>query len=68
MRKGTKLILGISVALITAATLHLTVGERFHKNRHFGPGHFNCGPNWSKYRDKACNPKEQPVHTPHKIN
>ena len=68
MRKGTKLVLGVSVALITAATLQLTVGKGFHENRRFGLGHFNCGPSWSKYKDKACHPIEEPTHTPGKIN
>jgi hypothetical protein len=47
MKKNTRMLLGISVALITAASLHLTVGNRFHREfgRHgFGP----CGNQWSK--------------------
>lgn len=65
MRKGAKLLLGVSVALITAATLHLTVGERFHKNNRMG--HFHCGPGWSKYQDRCSKPVQTP-HQPNEVN
>ena len=36
MRRGTKVILGITIAILTAASLHFTVGNRFH-GVGFGP-------------------------------
>jgi hypothetical protein len=52
MKRGTKLLLGVSVALITAAALHYTVGPRFHEKRfgHFEQG--DCERNWSRHKDK----------------
>jgi hypothetical protein len=47
MRRSTKMLLGISIALVTAASLHWTVGERFHRNRFGYYDHAGCG----RYRD-----------------
>jgi hypothetical protein len=43
MKRSTRLLLGISIALVTAVSLHLTVGERFHRKNFGHNGRFNCG-------------------------
>ncbi|MCE7069824.1 hypothetical protein LZG74_05900 [Dyadobacter sp. CY327] len=52
MKKSTRMLLGISIALITAASLNFTIGNRFHHrqwgsgwSREGGPhyGHRDCG-------------------------
>ena len=48
MKKSTRMLLGTTVALVTAATLHFTVGHRFH-HRAFGHyGHRDCGSHWEQ--------------------
>ncbi|MCE7065724.1 hypothetical protein [Dyadobacter sp. CY326] len=48
MKRKTRFLLGVSIALITAASLHLTVGHRFH-HRAFGHyGHGHCGSHWER--------------------
>lgn len=51
MKRSTRMLLGISVALITAASLHLTVGERFHQrmSRHYGQS--SCAHQWKQRYD-----------------
>ncbi|MCF2503022.1 hypothetical protein L0663_06530 [Dyadobacter sp. CY107] len=50
MKRRTRMLLGISVALITAASLHFTVGHRFHhKWGHYG--HRDCGSH-SRWSDR----------------
>lgn len=43
MKRRTRMLLGISVALITAASLHYTVGHRFQHRQWGGHyGHRDC--------------------------
>jgi hypothetical protein len=53
MKRSTRILLGVSVALITAASLHFTVGSRFHYRQRGHYGHNDCG---SHYQS----PKNQP--------
>ncbi len=46
MTRGAKFILGLTVALITAAGLQYTVGDRFEENGFRNFGHPGCG--WHK--------------------
>ncbi|MCF0053332.1 hypothetical protein LXM25_24895 [Dyadobacter sp. LJ53] len=51
MKRSTRMLLGISVALITAASLHFTVGHRFHHRQWGHYGHSDCGSH-SRWGDK----------------
>ncbi|MCF0060939.1 hypothetical protein LXM26_05510 [Dyadobacter sp. LJ419] len=51
MKRRTRMLLGISVALITAASLHFTVGHRFHHRQWGHYGHSDCGSH-SRWGDK----------------
>ncbi|WP_157474590.1 hypothetical protein [Dyadobacter sp. Leaf189] len=53
MRRSTKMLLGISVALITAASLHLTAGTRFHPRHFRGHGFRHCDRHWDKFEKPA---------------
>jgi len=60
MKRSTRFILGVSVALLTAAGLHYTVGSRFHEKAYFGNyGYEGCGHNWKGYAEKT--PLNQPL-------
>ena len=43
MKRRTRMLLGISIALITAASLHFTVGHRFQHRQWGHYGHRDCG-------------------------
>ena len=66
MKRSTKFIYGITIALITAASLHFTVGHRFH-GRSFG----NYGPNgysshsqgYDRFNHSECGPNDQERQT-----
>jgi hypothetical protein len=64
MSRPAKFILGLSVALVTAATLHFTIGERYHRMNpgywgHYGAGHGH--PDCGKYGPgKAEQANEKP--------
>lgn len=60
MKRSTRMLLGISVALITAASLHFTVGHRFHDRQwgHHGwghHGHSNCGSHFQSPQNQPNN-------------
>ncbi|TLV01094.1 MFS transporter [Dyadobacter luticola] len=66
MRRSTRALLGISVALVTAATLHLTVGDRFHRSMWGQHGGYGCGQHsWKNHHRDAHssheNAQERPV-------
>lgn len=68
MRRGTKFILGLSVALLTAASLNYTVGNRFHAYGYRNFGHYGCGGYWGKqdrHHQKIPN-RPAPVEIPQK--
>jgi len=47
------MILGVSIALLTAAGLHFTVGNRFHEKAYFGRyGYEGCGHDWNRHTEK----------------
>ncbi|MEO6284922.1 MAG: hypothetical protein ABIN80_15410 [Dyadobacter sp.] len=60
MKRSTRMLLGISVALITAASLHLTVGERFHQRMSQHYGHSGCGHQWKQRYDHFKNDSVKP--------
>jgi hypothetical protein len=60
MKRSTRMILGVSVALLTAAGLHFTVGNRFHEKAYFGRyGYEGCGHDWNRHSEKP--PLNQPL-------
>lgn len=61
MRRSTKMLLGISVALITAASLHWTVGERFHRNRFGYYDHGGCARNRDRHDPNFNKKQSQPT-------
>jgi hypothetical protein len=71
MKRSTRMLLGISVALITAASLHLTVGNRFHQrmSRHYGQS--SCAHQWKQRYDNHerhdAKPEEYPGKEPQKF-
>ena len=65
MKRQTRILLGVSVALITAASLHFTVGDRFH-HRAFGRHNADrCGGHWGQrnHDQKAEAPAQEPVRS-----
>ena len=46
MKRSTRMIYGITIALITAASLHFMVGHRFHA---MGYGNYGYGPHGYSY-------------------
>jgi hypothetical protein len=60
------MLLGISVAVITAASLHLTVGERFHQrmSRHYGKS--SCAHQWKQRSDNHERHHAKPEDFPDK--
>ena len=58
MNKRSRILLGAGVALITAISLHLTVGERYHRRMHghyraFGCGHSSNDRHWNDHKPQA---------------
>ncbi|KAA0989499.1 hypothetical protein [Dyadobacter aurulentus] len=67
MKRQTRILLGVSVALITAANLHFTVGDRFH-HRAFGRhGSMHCGGNWN-HKNQDLKTKAPQSETEHQFN
>ncbi|NIJ51917.1 hypothetical protein [Dyadobacter arcticus] len=64
MRRGTRVLLGFSVALITAASLHLTVGDRFHKRMHGNYAGFGCGQHWRSHYNEGNRRQAEPLESP----
>ncbi|WP_221390758.1 hypothetical protein [Dyadobacter sp. NIV53] len=61
MKRSTRLIYGITIALITAASLHFTVGHRFHGRYfgHYGPNGFGYNNHGSaRFSDYGCGSNE----------
>ncbi|MCE6992334.1 hypothetical protein [Dyadobacter sp. CY323] len=58
MKRSTRILLGVSIALITAASLHVTVGERFHRRMPGKYGAFGCRYDW---KDPTHNSKRSPT-------
>lgn len=65
MNRRTKWILGVTVALITAASLRITVGHQHHwrGHRHYAEGHQQCESRWSKHGHQG---PEKPQAEPQK--
>ncbi|WP_138477591.1 hypothetical protein [Dyadobacter bucti] len=61
MRRSTKMLLGIGVALVTAASLHWTVGERFHRNRFGYYDHGGCARNRDRHAPNFNNKQSRPA-------
>ena len=59
MKKSTRILLGVSVALITAASLQFTVGNRFDRSRWGHYGHRGCGGHWNE-KGRDARPAERP--------
>ena len=59
------MLLGLSVALVTAASLHFTLGERFHQRY----GNRPCGPEWKNHlRDRYEQPGKTGQDAPESFN
>lgn len=61
MKKSTRILLGASIALITAVSLQFTVGNRFDRYRWGHYGHRGCGGHWHNERGSDAGSAEQPA-------
>jgi len=52
MNRRTKWLLGVTVALITAASLRITIGHHHWSHHHRGQKHENCRSDFHKHEGK----------------
>ncbi|QRR01807.1 hypothetical protein [Dyadobacter sandarakinus] len=57
MRRSTKFLLGVAVALVTASGLQIAWGDRYHHQR-FGERHRGCGYHggWERFHERPAQP------------
>jgi hypothetical protein len=64
MNRRSRMLLGASVALITAISLHLTVGERYNRRMHGRYSAFGCGRSWKDRHGNDHKAQAEPLKGP----
>jgi hypothetical protein len=66
MKKGTRFILGATIALLTAVSLHYSSEHRFRDGDFRQFAHYGCGGSWERYERHHDGPhtKHAPEATP----